>query len=137
MPPLEQTDRVRVLVSAFEGHYPAGSLGNDHGRYIACETMCGLYAFEPNCVVLDFRKLEYRWGNTLLKVFQDISQLKDTGAAPDEPPFPVIVVTSPLCSPGFLSLVTPCGGSAPTWHFDDVDAAITYAVRAANERLNF
>lgn len=138
MPPLEQTDRIRVLVVAFDGDYPDGSLGNAHGHYIAYETMCGIHAFDPHCVVLDFRKLAYRWGNTLLGVFQDISQFKDAGADPGEPAFPVVVVTSPLCRQAFLSLVTPSdGASPPPWHFDDMDAAITYAVRASKDWLNY
>jgi hypothetical protein len=97
--------------------------------------MSGIHAFDPDCVVLDFRLLAYRWGNSLLRVFGDIAQFKDAGADPGEPAFPVAVVTSALCRPAFLSLVTPLGSDAPPWHFDDVDAAITDAVRRSKEWL--
>lgn len=137
MPSAVQTDGLQVLVVAFDGNYPDGSLGNAHGHYIARETMCGIHAFEPDCVVIDFRQLAYRWGDTLLRVFQDISQFKDAGAASDEPSFPVVVVTSPLCRQAFLSLVAPSGASSPPWHFEDVDAAITYAVQRSKEWLQY
>jgi hypothetical protein len=133
----EETDGMRVLIVSFDGNYPDGSLGNAHGHYIASSTLHGLHVFDPDCVVIDFRLLAYRWGNTLLRVFRDISDFKDAGAVAGEPRFPVTVVTSKLCRDGFLSLVTPSGAAAPGWHFDDVDAAITYAVQASKEWLDF
>jgi hypothetical protein len=136
MPPRHQTDNARVLIVAFKGEYPDGSLGNAHGHYIASETMHGIHAFDPHCLVLDLRLLAYRWGNTLLRVFQDISQFKDSGAAPGEPVFPVVVVTSMLCRNAFLSLMTPSAAAPPAWHFDDMDEAIAYAVKASDEWLN-
>ena len=137
MPPREQTDSYDVLIVAFEGVYPDGSGGNRHADYIACETVYGLQAFKPHCVVLDLRLLSYRWGDGLLRVFQDVSQLKDEGLAPGEPRFPVVVVTSTLCRAAFLSLVSPTGAPAPIWHFDNIDAAITYAVQASKAWMAF
>lgn len=135
MPSPEQTGSLRVLVAAFEGAYPDGSLGNAYGHFIACETMHGIHAFDPDCVVLDFRRLTYRWGNTLLRVFQDIADFKDAGIDAGEPRFPVVAVTSPLCREAFLTLVTPNGAATPPWHFEDIDAAITYALRRAKDWL--
>jgi hypothetical protein len=132
----EETDGTRVLIVSVDGKYPDGSLGNAHGHYIASSTMYGLHVFDPDCVVLDFRLLAYRWGNTLMRVFRDISDFMDPGAVTGEPRFPVAVVTSELSRDGFLSLVTPLGTSAPGWHFDDVDAAIAYAVQASKEWLD-
>jgi len=137
MPPLDQTDRVQVLVVTFDGAYPDGSLGNAHGHYIAASTMHGLHAFDPDCVVLDFRGLAYRWGGTLLRVFQDISLFKNAEAVPGEPLFPVVVVTSALCRDGFLLLGMPSGAAPPEWHFEDLDPAIAYAVHASKEWLSF
>ncbi len=131
-----QTDGRTILVVAFQGEYPDGSRGNAHGAYIATATLHGLHAFDADCLILDFRGLSYRWGNTLLKVLQDVSQFKDAEAGPDEPPFPIAVVTSEKCREAFLSLVTPMGRPTPGWHFDDIDAAIQYGVKKANEWLD-
>lgn len=130
-----QTGRMTVLVAAFEGDYPDGSLGNGHGAFIASSALHGLHAFEPDCVVLDFRGMNYRWGNTLLRVFQDISQFMDSDIEPGGVPFPVVVVTSEKSQAAFLSLVTPNGRPAPPWHFDDIDAAIAYGASQAKEWL--
>jgi hypothetical protein len=121
-----------ILVVNFDGSYPDGSAGNRHGNYIASTTLLGLSSFDPWCVILDFRKLEYRWGNSLLAVFQNIRAFMDSEKAPDEEPFPVIAVTSEKSREGFLSLVTPRGGEKPTWHFDNLGEAVDAAIIAAN-----
>ena len=117
-----------LLVASFEGDYPDGSRGNAHGHYIATAALHGLAAFGADGIVLDFRGLSYRWGNTLLRVFQDIAQYKDAGAEPGRPGFAVTVVTSDKCRDAFLSLATPPGRPAPAWHFDDLDQAIDDAL---------
>ncbi|MDP9602937.1 UNVERIFIED_ORG: hypothetical protein J2W38_002726 [Variovorax paradoxus] len=132
-----ETDRRTVLVVSFDGEYPDGSLGNGHGAYIATSALHGLKALDADCVILDFRAMTYRWGNTLLQVFDDIAQFRDSGRDPGEPPFPVVVVTSERSQAAFLSLVTPNGRAAPEWHFDDIDAAIAYGTRKAREWLDF
>ncbi len=136
MPRRDQTDRMNILIASFKGKYPEGSLGNAHGLYIARMALAGVQSFDAEAIVLDFRRLTYRWGNTLLRVFQDVSQFKDAGADPDEPPFPIVVVTSSLSQAAVLSLVAPPGGDAPPWHFSDMDEAITYAVQASKDWLN-
>ncbi|SFP72490.1 hypothetical protein SAMN05216567_108160 [Variovorax sp. OK605] len=130
-----QTQRMTVLVVAFEGDYPDGSLGNNHGAFIATRTLHGLHAFCADCVVLDFRAMTYRWGNTLLQVFQDVSQFMDSDGEPGAPPFPVLAVTSEKSRAAFLGLVTPHGRPVPPWHFDDIDAAIACGSRKAEEWL--
>ncbi|WP_137938964.1 hypothetical protein [Chitinivorax sp. B] len=134
---LAQTDQQIVLIVSFGGTYPDGSHGNAHAAYIARSTLLGLHAFDADCVILDFRGLVYRWGNSLLRVFDDIAQYKDAGGEPGQPTFPVLVVTSELCSAAFLSLVTPVGQSTPAWHFEDMDAAIQYGMQKAHEWLDF
>ena len=128
------SDLPSILVVSFAGTYPEGSRGNNHGHYIAASTVHGLAIFDPWCVVLDFRDLDYRWGNTLLLVFEYIERFM--GGDEGDPSFPVVVVTSDKCREAFLSLVTPTGGQPPEWHFDDVDAALSYAVLRANEWID-
>lgn len=100
---------------------------------MARTTLFGIQSFDPHCLILDLRGLTYRWGNSLLGVFQDVAQLKDAGIEPDEPPFPVMVVTSERCKHAFLSLVTPCGRPPPDWHFDDIESAIDHVVVKVDE----
>jgi hypothetical protein len=132
-----ETEGRLILVAAFDGTYPEGSLGNRHGAYIATTTLHGLHVFDADCVILDFRGLSYRWGNSLLQVFQDVGQFKDAAGEPGAPPFPVLAVTSDKCRAAFLSLVTVTGQRPPAWHFDDLDEAIQAGARAANAWLNF
>ncbi|MCP4218790.1 MAG: hypothetical protein GY765_29430 [bacterium] len=133
----EQTEKMDILIVSFFGSYPDGSMGSEHAGYIACMAMHGLVAFNPDCIILDFREMEYRWGNSLLKVFQDISQYKDEGKEQDEPCFPVVAVTSDKCRASFLSLVTPMNSQEPSWHFGNMTNAIKYATKAAVEWLDY
>ena len=121
-----------MLVVAAAGVYPDGSLGKAQGNYIAVQTMLGLHAFDPDALVLDFRDQHYRWGDTLLRVFQEVSQFRDAAREPEEPFFPISVVTSDASRAGFLSLTTPVGGAPPAWHFEALAAAIRYATDQAN-----
>lgn len=127
-------DVPNILIVSFSGSYPDGSHGNAHGHFIASSTMFGIAHFEPWCVVIDFRDMEYRWGNTLLTVFQQIDQYMPSDD--DGPAFPVLVVTSAKSRDAFLTLVTPAGGSAPDWHFDNINDALENAVIRANEWID-
>ena len=128
----KQDDRPPILIVSFGGEYPDGSSGSAHGHYIATMSLQGLSAFDPWCIILDFREMTYHWGNTLLKVFQDISTFMNAENKPDEPAFPILAVTSERSRSGFLSLVTPAGSAEPDWHFNKIHEAIKAGVVAAN-----
>lgn len=132
------TDTTDVLVVSFLGNYADGSLGKEHGSFIARKTMEGMMAFDIDAIILDFREMYYNYGNTLLKVFQDISQFKDAGNDDDEPNFPVVVVTSEKCKNGILSLLTPANSDEiPDWHFSDINKAIDYATEKGKYWLDY
>lgn len=118
-----------VLIVSFSGAYPPGSKGNRHGEYIAIMAMYGLVAFQPACLVLDFSDLSYSWGNTLLRVFDEVGER-------GEPPLPVLAVTSEKCREAFLSLVTPVGASEPQWHYHSLEQAVPAAIAAAEQWLD-
>lgn len=132
-----QTGRRRVLVVKVDGVYPSGSRGREHGRYVATVALHGLHAFEADCLILDLRGLTYSWGDTLLQVFQEVSELKDRELEPGEPSFPLVLVSSERCRDGLLSLLTPRGGEPPPWHFEEIDAAIEYGLARVDESLEF
>ena len=128
-----QAGRRKILVASVGGEYPEGSRGNAHGAYIATMSLYGIHALDADCLILDLRGLAYQWGNTLLKVFQDVAQFKDAEAEPNEPRFPVVAVTSEKCRAAFLSLVTPANQAPPEWHFDDMDLAVEYSLKKVEE----
>jgi hypothetical protein len=100
-------------------------LGNGDGEFISAVTLAGVVAFGGGCLVLDFSAVDYSWGNTLLKVFGDVSQYMN------EPDFPVLVVTSERCRPAFLSLIGRTDETAPEWHFSNLEEALGAAWEAA------
>jgi len=132
----QDDSKVPVLTIEFSGDYPEGSQGNKHGEYIAAMGLLGASIFDPWAIILDFRNLNYRWGNTLLKVFQDLSRFMDAENQPGEPEFPVIVVTSEKSRGGILSLLTPNGAMEPSWHFNNIEAAIKAAFEAAQQWID-
>lgn len=123
-----KTQENSVLIGSFSGSYGIGSLGNGDGIFISAVTLAGLAAFEGGCLVLDFSNMDYKWGNTLLKVFNDVSQYMNE---PDAPAFPIIVVTSDRSRDAFLSLVGSTEEGAKEWHFQNMAEAIEAAQSAA------
>jgi hypothetical protein len=124
-----------VLVVSFTGSAPDGSAGRVHAAYVSYAAMCGLLAFDPWAIVLDFRELEYRWGNSMLGVFQDISRYMDADREAHAPPYPVVPVVSERSS-GFESMLRPSNERADHPSARDLDAAIETAIRLANEWID-
>ena len=133
----DDPDKVDILIVSFSGTFPRGSLGNEHGEFISFMTSFGVQAFKPECLILDFRKLDYTWGNALLQVFSDVSHLRDCEDEEYGPPFPILAVTSKQNRKAFLSLVTPVGEGEPEWHFKDLDEAIKYGIRVGREWIEY
>lgn len=117
-----------VLMVSFSGTYGAGSQGNEDGIFIRAVTWAGLAAFGGGCLVLDFTEMDYRWGDTLLKVFGDVSLSIDE---PSVAAYPVLIVTSDRSRDAFLGLVGKTEATATEWHFRDLAAALGAARLAA------
>lgn len=115
-----------VLVIAFHGTYRDGSLGNPDAAFMRGKVMGALATYSPCCLLLDFRDLAYRWGNSLLGVFQDVDQFMNDGTGL---PFPVLTVASDKCVAALHSLLGLEGPSA--FHRVDFDAALAEAARQA------
>jgi len=123
-------DKIDVLIVSFFGKYPKGSLGNEHGSFISRKAIEGLMVFNVQSIILDFREMQYTYGNTLLKVFQDIYQYMDAGNDEDDPIFPILVVMSHRNREGVLSLLTPVGAeSTLEFCYDDINEAIAKATK--------
>lgn len=89
-----------VLVAAFVADIPDGSAGKAWGVAITRHTLAALATFQPLALVLDFRGLSYRWGDSLLGVYQAVEEyLGEPGGE-----FPIVTVVSDLSS-GLRSLL--------------------------------
>ena len=136
LPEIAQTSQMVILVVSVEGDYPDGSLGNPYGAYIAVSGLLGLHYFDPDCIIYDFSGMTYRWGNTLLRAFGEISEIRDAEMEEGEPPFPVLAVTSEKCRDAFLSLMAAVNNPEPAWHFTNLNEAITRGTTLAGEWLD-
>ena len=90
--------------------------------------------FEPWGLILDFRDLNYSWGNTILEVFECVARFERPD--PGEPDFPIVVVTSEKCRDAIVSLITPTGRTTPDWHFVTVEPAIQHVAKLATEWID-
>ncbi len=84
--------------------FPPGSAGSRHGAYIAREAVAAVHQLSPSCLVLDVTNLDCAWGDTRLRVFQDVSQFMDADVLRGAPPFPVLVAVAER-SAGIRSLL--------------------------------
>jgi|GEM_PF-2371390 len=108
-PPRDDVDGRRILVVSAVGEYPDGSLGNGHGHAIKHHTMSGYFAFDPDAVVLDFSRLTYRWGNTILGAIQELDQSPTTSSSRMSRHSPLSLSAAPTPSTRWRR----CLGNAP------------------------
>ena len=60
-------DRVKILVISFEGEVGSGSEGNLDAQSIIETIKSQIAVVEPNCLVADFSRLTYDYGNMMMK----------------------------------------------------------------------
>lgn len=123
---------VEVLVISFSGSYGYGSRGNADATFIVAKTMAGLAAYEPCCLILDFQEMSYEFGNSILRVWQEVAEYRDY----DDTAFPVLVVTSDLCHAGISSLFEAFKLKKSPSLFQDIERAIAAGERAARAFLD-
>lgn len=61
-----------IAVIAFGGHVPDGSKGKAHCQYIALQSVQCLAQLQAICLIMDLRELDYRWGSSMLGVFDTL-----------------------------------------------------------------
>lgn len=131
-------NRIDVLIVSFSGNYPNGSLGKNHAKFITTNTITGLINFDPDAVILDFRELEYNWGNNILDVFECISFLKDSENSENEPNFPVLLLVSEKSKNGILSLLNLTDArELPNWISEDLNIVIENAIKKGKYWLDY
>lgn len=66
----------KMIISKFEGDYRIGSKGNTDGLFIFSKIVSCYFLYESIAVVLyDLRKLNYTYGNTLLKALNFFEEI--------------------------------------------------------------
>lgn len=94
-----------IAVVSFHGKMPDGSRGKAHGRYIAAETLYWMTLTDALSVVLDFRDLDYRWGDSMLGAFQVLEDRFREQWSDIDMSLPIKLLSSDKSS-GLYSLIT-------------------------------
>ena len=119
-----------IFLANFKGNYGVGSKGNSDGLFIFSKVATAYYLLEPIAViVLDFRALEYTFGNTLLMT---LNFFREIGREDTEKEQPVVVITSDQNSQAINGLLQMTKKHNCTI-FTDFDLAIGFA-RKTSER---
>ncbi len=120
-----------ILVIAYSGKYGIGSAGNGDAQYMYARGQFGLNIYEPAGAILDFRELEYVWGDLLAQVFDiQIEQYPDTR-------FPLAMVVGDKCKEAIGTLIHFGDESEPAtsedWIFDSLEEAWKYVEEKIEE----
>ena len=81
----------RILIVKFKGEHRIGSEGNPDSLYMFSELLKLYFIFEPLLVIVDLSELNYKWGNTILKITNFFNEI---GRDTDEKNKLVIIVYS-------------------------------------------
>jgi len=88
-----------VLIVAFSGNYRQGAGGDGDATFMRANTRAALSAWPSFGLVLDFRELEYKFGDMMASV---LSCAEDQWVDAE---FPVRIIVSDRCREGIQSLV--------------------------------
>jgi hypothetical protein len=115
---------VKLLVIEFAGKHGIGSEGNNDSLYMATIIKAAMNIWYVDGLVLDFKHLEYEWGNSIGEVILAGKRVRGKR-------FPTAVVVSELCEPALKSAqpfyaLDSQSGEQVKWLFDDFESAASY-----------
>jgi len=117
--PLPSQGNRTVLVLAFDGQYLPGAMGNRNASFMIKTIRNELENWKPYGLILDFRQLEYEYGDMMDGVLQ-VAENIFLGAS-----CPTVVVTSKLNRDGLIGLVVSVmGDTVSRWLFNTIDDAL-------------
>lgn len=61
-----------IAVISFHGKIPDGSEGKSHAEFVTLQCLEALARLDAICIIIDFRDVQYKWGNSLLRVFDTL-----------------------------------------------------------------
>jgi hypothetical protein len=111
----------RILVATFSGHYRSGHRGAPDAGFIQGITQAALGVWWPAALILDFRNLDYVWGDNMEEVLGCRGEIR----------VPYAVVLGDQCRPAITTLLQvfrPEIASATELEhiFDDIEEAWNY-----------
>lgn len=96
-------EECNMILAAFEGDYHLGSKGNLDGLFIFSKITSSYFLYDTiSVILLDFRNLNYRFGNTLLK---SLNFFEEIGRDEEEKNKMVFIVVSKLNTNPILDLL--------------------------------
>lgn len=94
----ERHETPDFLLLKYSGHYGIGSNGSDDAKFIVATSKAAHSAWYTEGVIIDFSKLDYRWGDEMSWVF-DIGWCPVTGCQ-----HPLSIIVGDNCVEGLRSL---------------------------------
>ena len=115
---------MNILVIKYSGKYGIGSAGNKDAQFMFAKGEYGLNLFEPSGAILDFRELEYEWGDMLDLVLNvGSNQYIDSE-------FPIALIVGDKCEEAISTLIHRINSKEPAttkeWIFHNFEEAWRY-----------
>lgn len=107
-----------IAAISFHGNVPDGSKGKRHAEYITLQCLEWMTQLDAICLIIDFRDLNYQWGNSLLRVFDTLRKHFHYEWYDLDMNVPIKLLASEK-SGGLFSLI-----NNPSLFFETTDAAI-------------
>ncbi|MCC6371100.1 MAG: hypothetical protein IT236_08860 [Bacteroidia bacterium] len=118
-----------ILKIDVSGTYRQGSSGNIDAYKIYTGIVAYFFWIEPQCILVDLSKLEYTWGNTMLKV---LNLMTHVGRNNYEKNTPIAFVVSPKNEKAISSLLQIPNNKLPNYYFYESSQALEYLVQKLN-----
>ena len=116
-----------IAVVKFSGHYRMGHEGNPDSTFMGAMTAAGLFAMDPDGLVIDMSELKYDWGDMLDAV------LPNEAGRYGELRIPTVVVVGPESKDAVRSLIDDLGlakrKSEVEWLVESLPEALDQVVR--------
>jgi len=107
-----------IAVISFHGKVPDGSKGKRHAEFITLECLEWMRRLNAICLIIDFRDLNYQWGDSLVRVFDSLRKHYHYEWHDLDMNVPIKLLASQK-SCGLFSLI-----NNPSLFFETTDAAI-------------
>lgn len=117
-------DSEGLIVAEVSGDYRSGSNGNNDAAIILAELSAYYLNFEPLTMIIDLSRMNYSWGNTLLKV---LNLFKTIGRNEFERELFLGIVYSEQNKSAIASLIQCDESDLPENYFDSLPSAYNKA----------
>ena len=117
-----------ILIADFDGKVGFGSSGKNDADYMYHRLGEHILYIFPFAILFDLRDLEYEYGNSILKIFDAVTDINFSDV---ENLIPRVLLLSDKCIYGLSTLIGFDVNNLPEWIFTDYDKALNYSVKKA------